>query len=159
MMITEPVYKSILLASHGTEGARAAELEALRLVTVGSRIHHLIVVPDFWKGMMGDDWLNNASTRDTYGKYLETELGREIDEHTSRLRTETEGANIQYSFQITVGKPEQCLIKTSQLAAYDIIIMGSPRPKGKSGLRSRMKMEPLVRSLTMPLLIVPFPDE
>lgn len=157
--MSELIYKSILLASHGTEGARVAELEALRLATVDSRIHHLIVVPDFWKGMMGDDWLNNASTRDTYGKYLESELGREIDEHTDRLRTEVESANIQYDFQITVGKPEQCLIKTSQLAAYDIVVMGSPRPKGKSGLRSRMKIEPLVQSLTMPLLIAPYPDE
>jgi len=44
--------KRILLASHGTEGARAAEKMAFSLCQKQTALHHLVVVPDFWKGMM-----------------------------------------------------------------------------------------------------------
>jgi hypothetical protein len=53
--------RAILLASHGTPGARAAEAAAFDLCAQEGRVHHLVVVPDFWKGMLGDDWLNNAA--------------------------------------------------------------------------------------------------
>ncbi len=49
---------NILLASHGTEGAIAAEKMALSLCEKGARLHHLLVVPTLWEGMTGDDWLN-----------------------------------------------------------------------------------------------------
>jgi 2-isopropylmalate synthase len=39
----------------------------------------------------------------------------------------------------------------------ELVVIGSPRPAGVRGLRSRMQMETLVRALTVPLLIVPYP--
>jgi len=38
-----------------------------------------------------------------------------------------------------------------------LVVIGSPRPAGQRGLRSRMQLESLVRSLAVPLLIVPHP--
>lgn len=129
----------------------------MALCAPGGAIHHLVVVPDFWKGMMGDDWLNNASTRDRYGRYLESELGREIQEHADRLRGEVEACGIPYEYQIMLGKPERCLLDVCGDAVFDVAVIGSPRPKGKRGFRSRMALEPLARSLAVPLLIVPYP--
>ncbi len=147
----------ILLASHGTEGARAAERQTLELCGNGGQIHHLVVVPDFWKGMTGDDWLNNGSTRNRFRDYLESELEGEVREQVTRLQGEAEARKIGYSAEVMVGKPEECLIEASRKQRYDMIVMGSPRPKGKPGLRSRMAAEPLLRNLTSPLLIVPYP--
>jgi nucleotide-binding universal stress UspA family protein len=151
--------KNILLASHGTDGAQAAERMATALCAEHGHIHHLYVVPDLWKGMMGDDWLNNRITRDRYGRYLESELGREIDEHCSRVQGQAKERGIRYTSEIMLGKPDQCLVRVSQNASYDLVIMGSPRPKGVPGLRSRMSLEPLVRGLAIPLLIAPYPDD
>jgi nucleotide-binding universal stress UspA family protein len=39
----------------------------------------------------------------------------------------------------------------------DLVVIGSPRPTGVRGLRSRMQLEALVRGLAVPLLIVPHP--
>ncbi len=149
---------NILLASHGTEGAVAAENVALQMCDKGARLHQLIVVPTLWQGMTGDDWLNNGSTRDTFRRYLESELGREIDEYCQRLSDEAEQNEIEYSRVIVVGEPEVCLLEASQNDDFDLVIMGSPRPRGKKGLRSRMPTEPLAHSLRVPLLIVPYPD-
>jgi len=151
------ITNQVLLASHGSEGAIAAENMAFSMCSEGGKIHHVIVVPDLWKGMMGDDWLNNGVTRDRFGNYLEAELESEVQVHVDRVRDKAEKHKIDYSSEIVVGKPDKCLIDASRNAEYDLVVMGSPRPKGKSGLNSRMRTEPLTRSLTIPLMIAPYP--
>ena len=149
----------VLLASHGTEGAKAAERMVFQLCGKGTKVHHLVVVPDFWKGMTGDDWLNNGSTRNRFRDYLESELEGEVREHVRRLQEEAANQKVEYSAEVMVGKPEECLIEASRKADFDLVVMGSPRPKEKKGLRSRMKTEPLTKALTAPLMIVPYPNE
>jgi len=150
-------FAHIVIASHGTPGAQAAEQAALAWCRAGGRLSHLVVVPDLWRGMMGDDWLNNASTRDTYGKYVESELQREIDVHVGRLRSQAAAAGIAYEFRVVLGKPTECLLAFSREAAPDLVVIGAPRPKGITGLRSRMHPEQLAGALAMPLLVVPYP--
>lgn len=153
----------ILLASHGTPGAMAAVQAALALCQTHGQgtgtIHHLVVVPDLWKGMTGDDWLNNGSTRDRYRRYLESTIGSEVDEHCNQVRQEAETQGIQYSQEIRVGKPDQSLLDCCANREVDLVVMGSPRPKGIPGLRSRMHMETLAKSLSVPFLVVPFPHQ
>lgn len=149
----------VLLASHGTEGAMAAEQMAMNLCNKDSSLHHLIVVPTLWQGMTGDDWLNNGSTRDTFRRYLESELGREIDTHCDRINHAASEHEISYSKSIILGDPDQVLLEACKDQQYDLVIMGSPRPKGKKGLRSRMSTQPLLKALTTPLLIVPYPND
>ena len=150
---------NVLLASHGTEGAMAAEHMALQLCNKGSRLHHLIVVPTLWKGMTGDDWLNNGSTRDTFRRYLESELEREVDEHINRVSHAAEEHQLEYTNDVIIGEPEECLLDACKKDGYDLIIVGSPRPKGKSGLRSRMVTDLITRNLSVPVLIAPYPCE
>ena len=149
--------RHILLASHGTDGARAAEKTALALCPKGGTLHHLIVVPDFWKGMMGDDWLNNAMTQDTYGRYVESQLEDEVRSHIRRLQKLATKRRIRYRPDMVLGKPTDCLIERARRTGLNLVVMGSPRPRGKTGLRSRIDTDKLVRALRVPLLIVPYP--
>ncbi|MEW8505340.1 MAG: universal stress protein [Candidatus Thiodiazotropha sp.] len=149
--------KRILCASHGTDGARAAEEQALRLCHNDAALHHLIVVPEFWKGMMGDDWLNNAVTREKFGNYLEGQLDGEVAEVVERLDRATRETGAEFSFESHFGEPAECLLGASRGSAFDLVVIGSPRPKGMQGLRSRMDIGRLVRELKIPLLIVPHP--
>jgi len=150
-------YTHILLASHGTPGACAAEMAAFNLSSPDTSLHHLIVVPDFWKGMLGDDWLNNASTQIRYGQYLEGELEKEVQDNINRVSAEAKARNIGYTYEFMLGKPADCLLKVANHAHFDIIIMGSPRSKNQEGLKSRMQCETLLRGLSTPLLIIPHP--
>lgn len=149
-------FAHVLVASHGTPGAQAAERAAFALCRA-QRLSHLIVVPDLWHGMMGDDWLNNASTRDVYGKYVENQLQREVQSHIDRMRPHALADDIAYEFRVVLGTPTECLLAFSREAAPDLVVIGSPRPKGVSGLRSRMHVEQLTGALAMPLLVVPYP--
>lgn len=149
--------KHILLASHGTPGARAAERAAFALCGPKTTLHHLIVVPDFWKGMMGDDWLNNISTRDTYGRYVEAELEGEVRRHIARVGRQAARRRIRYRPEVVFGKPEQCLLDCLRRQRMDFVVLGAPRPRSHTGLRSRMLTEKLLRFLKVPTLIVPHP--
>ncbi|SFP98696.1 Nucleotide-binding universal stress protein, UspA family [Nitrosomonas cryotolerans] len=157
-MPEKQAFGRILLASHGTEGAMAAENKAVSTCTQGGTIDHLIVVPTLWQGMTGDDWLNNGNTRDKFCRYLETELGREVDEHIQRVHQQAQAHALGYNKIITFGEPDESLLYYSKKTLFDLVIIGSPRPPGKKGLRSRMLTQDLIRSLAIPLLIVPYPS-
>lgn len=147
----------VLVASHGTPGARAAERAALELASPAATIFHLVVVPDLWKGMMGDDWLNNASTRAAYGRHVESQLAREIEEHRLALEREVQATGRRYEMKAVLGKPDQALIEHATAIHPDLVVIGSPRPPGAPGLRSRMRVDKLAGALDAPLLVIPHP--
>lgn len=149
---------NILLASHDSPGARAAENFVLEHCQAKSNITHLIVVPDFWKGILGDDWLNTSKTRRHFTHYLESTLSQEIDQHIRRLQPAMETKSLHYQFKVTRGDPLQCLlIATTAAEKYDLVVLGSHRPKCVTGFRSRMLGNKLLRRLKTPLLLIPFP--
>ncbi len=151
--------KKLILASHATPGARAAEDAAFELCAdSGASLYHLLVVPDFWKGMMGDDWLNNVATQIRFGNYLENQLVQEVADEIERLSKRAEKDGIAYRDDVRLGKPAQCLIDACEKGNFDLCVIGSPRPKGAEGYRSRMDLKPLTQSLPVRLLIVPHPD-
>lgn len=151
-------FSQILLASHNTRGAQAAEQLAFELAIQNrSQIHHLIVVPDFWQWMTGDDWLNNAHTQKEYGDYVESELDQEIQRHIVRLQTITKESDIPYQYLIIKGKPNEVLIEKAAPNSFNLVVMGSPRPKGVEGLNSKMLTKSVPTELQLPLLIAPFP--
>lgn len=151
-------FDKLVLASHGTDGARAAEAAAIGLCEGGgAALYHLFVVPDFWKGMMGDDWLNNAVTQIRFGRYVENQLAREAAEEVQRLTAAAESRGVAITTVVRLGKPALCLLEVCAERNPGIVVIGSPRPKGTPGFRSRMALEPLVRSLAAPLMIVPYP--
>jgi len=151
--------KKILVASHGTTGALVAEQAAIDLcLENAATLHQLLVVPDFWKGMMGDDWLNNAVTQIRFGEYVENELARDAATETQRLAKACKQAGISCSNTVKLGKPAICVIEAIEKENFDFVVIGSPRPKGIPGYRSRMDLELLARKLTTPLLAVPYPQ-
>lgn len=130
---------------------------AFALAAPGARLSQLVVVPDFWKGMMGDDWLNNATTRDAYGRHVERQLEREIEEEVARVRAQARERELRYERRVVLGKPAECLLEAAAMLGPALVVIGSPRPAGTRGLRSRMALETLVRGLAVPLLIAPHP--
>ena len=107
--------------------------------------------------MMGDDWLNNASTRAAFGRYLEGQLGREIERHIDRVRMAAHGRDLEYRPKVMFGEPDECLVEQAALADAELVVIGSRRPRGVEGLRSRLRVERLVGKLRAPLLVVPHP--
>ncbi len=151
-------YAQLSLASHGTPGARAAESLAFACCAPGATLHHLFVVPELWNGMMGDDWLNNVRTRIRFGRYLEDQLEGEIDDNLRRLAQRAAELGVNYLPEVRQGEPTECLIAWRAEHPGEVLVIGSPRPKGEEGLRSRLRLDTLLRALTVPLLVAPHPN-
>lgn len=152
-------HNHVLLASHGTDGAIAAELAAMQACKKGDHIHHLLVVPEFWAGMTGDDWLQNGSTRNTFRRYLEGELSREVDEHIARVSKLANEHELNYTSQVVVGEPTKTLLATVAQTKFDVLVMGSKRPKRVAGLRSRMLADDVQKQANIPVMIVAYPEQ
>lgn len=145
----------ILLASHGTAGAIAAETTALNLCAPGGLLYQLLVVPDFWKGMMATDWRNQSVARNEFARHLESELEKEIRAHRDRVCQAAHAKHLQYEFVMAQGEPPQLLLEFVDTYAVDLIVAGAPRPRGTLGFRSRMITDRVLRALPVPILIVP----
>lgn len=147
-----------LLASHGTIGAKAAEQKTFDICDTNSQVTHLVVVPEFWKGMLGDDWLNNSSTRIQFGHYLESLLEEEVDQNISRVREQFNHLDIQYTAKVVMGNPEECLLKIFNEFVFDAVVIGSQRPKNMQGLYSRMLSNTVTHKISAKLIQVSHPN-
>lgn len=146
--------KVLLLAHHGTAGARCAEGLAFSVAAPGTtRIVHLLVVPDFWGGMQGDDWLNNAWTRDAFARHVEGQLESDARAEVEALAARCGERGLACESVVRYGDPARCLIEAARECGADLVVIGPPRPKGEPGYRSRMDLERLIRGLAAPLLV------
>ena len=84
-------------------------------------------------------------------------LAGEIAQHQESLEGRVRAAGACYSSRVVIGKPADCLLALAAEIDPGLVVVGSPRPRGISGLRSRMQMETLVKGLKAPLLVVPYP--
>jgi nucleotide-binding universal stress UspA family protein len=148
---------SVLLASHDTEGSRAAERAALDAVIEGGRLHHLVIVPQFWQSITGDGWRINASTEHAFCDYVEAQIEREILAHLTRVHETARSRGIHYSASSRHGPLETCLLAAAEAADFNLVVIGSPRPKGRPGLRSRINLDKLAARLRVPLVVIPHP--
>ena len=146
---------TILLAYHGTDGSKRAETLAYQIITrEGGRIVHLLVVPqEVWAGMQGDDWLNNASTRDTFGSYVENMLEKDAAAEIAVVEAHCKQHGLVYSPMLRLGDPADCLVAAAKEEKVDLVVIGPPRSKGESGLRSRMDLDKLGRGLHVPYVV------
>ncbi|KAB2846349.1 MAG: universal stress protein [Hyphomicrobiaceae bacterium] len=147
--------RSLLLASHDTLGARAAEEAAFDAVEPGGRLLHLVIIPEFWRSMTGDGWRINASTEHAFCDYLEGQIDAEIREHLRRVHARAQSYGIDYSARSEVGPLAETLIRVANAGAFELVMIGAPRPRKASGFRSRMDLTALARGLKVPLAVIP----
>lgn len=149
----------ILLASHGTVGARAAEQAVLTRLNAGDELIHLMVVPEFWDGMPAEEGSPNTGSSEVFGEYVEDLMEQQARDTFARVGEIARQRGIVYESRLVYGKPAYVMLEAVADISPDYVITGSPRPKHQDGLHSKMITESLLRSMVIPLLIIPYPDE
>lgn len=144
----------LLLCHHGTEGAAFAEALAYDIAEPGrTTLVQCLVVPELWAGMQGDDWLNDASTRDTFARYVEQLLDKDAKRELAAVEARCGERGLAYKAVVRFGDPAECAVAVAAEEQAGLVVIGPPRPKRVLGLRSRMDMERLVRDLSCTLLV------
>lgn len=102
--------------------------------------------------MQGDDWLNNASTRQEFARYVEKMLADEAARWVDRLRQRASEQGVEFSSTVRFGDPtEEVLRLTEQEKAP--LVLGPRRKRGFSGFRSRVDIQKLTSQIKVPLFI------
>lgn len=147
-----------LLASHGSPGAIEAERVALNQCCEGDYIDHLLVVPDWWADMTGDDWLNSGASRNRYRAYIEEQLKQEAEQVFLRLENECYMRGINYSSIFVVGNTPQVFKEFVCAEKYTKIFTGSRRPSSYTGVKDRMLTKKIIKRAGCKLVMVEHPN-
>ena len=145
-----------LLASHGTPGAMAAEQYALAQCRRGDHLDHLLVIPEWWAHMTGDDWLNNGVSRNRYRAYVEQQLDQEAQQVFSRVQHACEAQGIFYSSIFILGDSSK-VFRQHVHSHYEKIFAGSRRPSDCEGLNDRMLTKKSIKCAGSQLITVEHP--
>jgi nucleotide-binding universal stress UspA family protein len=146
--------KHILLTTHGTPGARKAEVLAHEWADrYGAKVTILSIINEAWGDMTCDDWLNTSTTRNTFGSYVAGEISREIGTLWDRLRQEFQGVDID--FLSKAGKLEDVLAEAAREVDADVVIMGAWQQEQAPGFKDRFENRRLHPQMPCPLVVAP----
>jgi len=158
------MFDSLLLCTHGTEGARRAEeLVFTELVQHNPelKVTVLTIIDQDWQAMTGDDWLNSSKTHATFLDYVQAQMARENQADWQRLQQCFPAAE-QAAFVSRVGAIEETIARQAAVGGHDLIVLGPQRKTRRlfnldmeKGLRNRIDMLLLHSLLPCPLLIAP----
>ena len=148
------VMKHILLATHGTPGARKAETLAREWADkYGAKVTILSIINEAWGDMTCDDWLNTSTTRNNFGSYVAGEIAKEIDGVWTRIREDFDGVEID--FLSKGGKLEDVLAEACEKVNPDVAIMGAWQKNQAPGFRDRLENKRLHPQMPCPLVVAP----
>lgn len=150
------MFKKILVATHGTKGAQAAEDLAVDLAREhGAILHCIHVVNEDWKWMTGDDWLNTSASRNRFARHVENELGLEAEVIRKRISEKSSRRAVSVAFENVVGNPGKMILQAASGAGADLIVMGARQPRQDQGFKSRIDWNKLLGESTVPIILAP----
>ncbi len=150
------MFKKILIATHGTKGAQAAEDLSVDLAEEhGAALHCLHVVNEDWKFMTGDDWLNTSACRNRFARHVEDELGLEAEVIQKRISEKASRRSVAVTFEKKVGNPGKLILAAASVAGADLIVMGGRQQRQDQGFKSRIDWNKLLIESTIPIILAP----
>jgi nucleotide-binding universal stress UspA family protein len=162
------MFQSILLCTHGTQGARAAErlvFEQLAVVRPQTKIVVLTVIDQDLQNMTGDDRLNSSASNAPHLNQAQQQVGKVIEEEWERIRNSYPRSDTA-KFHHPVGPLEETMAKAARVLGCDCIVIGPQRQSRRllklqmdQGQRSRLDNGKLHPLLPCPLLVAPALDE
>ncbi len=157
------MFTTILLCTHGTDGAKKAEAFVFEKLQADPKLNItvLTVLDEDWRQMTGDDWLNSSKTHTTFLDHVESQMNEEIAEEWQRITAAYPIAE-QTKFIQRTGNIAEAICQTAKELACDLIVIG-PWQKSKKfsihstrvGLKATLKNKELHPLLPCPLLIAP----
>ena len=149
------MFKKILVATHGTEGAKKAESYAIELAReLGADLHGLYVIHKGWGSLVGIEWLHSSEKRMDFYRYAESELYRMADAALTGFvqRAETRGLNVKSS--VRVGDPGDVIAEEAGTLGADIVIIGSSSNRRSEEYRAKISLIKLLKSAPCSVLRV-----
>ena len=146
------MFNKILVATHGTEGAKKAELYACKLARVfGAELHVLYVIHSGWSSLVGMEWLHSSNTRMDFFRYAESQFNlraKEVLEAFTDIATD-----IKITTSVKVGEPTEIILEEARVHHSDLIVIGCASRVRSEEYKARISMKKLLRFAPCPVLL------
>ena len=150
------MFKQILLATHGTRGAQAAEDLSVDVAREwGAKIHCIHVIHEDWNLMTGDDWLNTSASRNMFARHVEAELDGEAEAIRKRISEKASQHAVPLTFEKAVGNPGSLILQSARAVGADLIVMGSRQRSQDKGFKSRIAWDKFLLESAVPIMLAP----
>ena len=147
------MFNKILIATHGTKGARKAELYAIRLARAfDAELLGLYVIHKGWSSLVGIEWLHASHVRMEFYRYAESQFHQRANQVLDELRSRTEGIKIVTS--VRVGEPTDVIAEEAEKNQAEIIVVGTDSSERSEEYRARISIKKLIKKAPCPVLVV-----
>jgi nucleotide-binding universal stress UspA family protein len=146
------MFNKILVATHGTEGAKKAELYSCELAKIfGAELHGLYVIHKDWSSLVGIEWLHSSHTRMEFYRYAESQFNLRAQEVLGAFRNSASGIKITTS--VKVGEPTDIILEEARVHHSDLIVIGCASSVRSEEYKARISMKKLLRFASCPVLL------
>lgn len=146
------MFRNILVATHGTEGARKGEALSIGLAKAfDSHLHGLYVIHKGWGSLVGIEWLHSSERRMDFYRYAESEFYRRAEEVMESFKAKAEGLTVLT--EIAVGEPAEVIARVAREMSADLIVIGDRSSVRSEEYQARVSLRKLMKLASCPVLV------
>ncbi|MBI5180599.1 MAG: universal stress protein [Nitrospirae bacterium] len=147
------MFKKILLATHGSDGAQKAEDAALKLAKENkAKLSVLYITHASWATMSGIDWLNRSNTRMRFARHMEDELENDAKTIIENFQKKAKKAGVKAEVIKVVAEPYDAILEQSKKSKPDIVVIGAPQKYSKV-YKYRIPYKKFLQEISCPVFI------
>lgn len=146
------MFKRILIATHGTEGAKRAESYAIELAgAFGAELHGLYVIHKDWSSLVGIEWLHSSERRMEFYRYAESQFNIRAEEVLRAFAKRAKGMEVATS--VKVGYPAEVIAEEAMNRHIDLIVVGGNSDVRSEEYKARISLKRLMKLAPCPVLV------
>lgn len=149
------MFKKILIATHGTNGAKKAEELALEIACQNeAELFALYVINSNWSSLTGIEWLNASHTRMKFYRHLETELYKKAEKTLGDINNLAVKRGVKINNIISVGVPEDVLVDECLKNQIDLLVLGRKAKGERAEYKYSLQLKKIKNHVSCPILLV-----
>lgn len=147
------MFKRILIATHGTEGAQKAESYAIGLARQSAaELHGLYVIHKDWSSLVGIEWLHSSEKRMEFYRYAESQFNIRAEEVLRAFAERAKGIKVATS--VKVGDPAEVIAEEARDRQIDLVVIGDKGNVRSEEYKARISLKRLMKLTPCPVLVV-----
>lgn len=150
------MFKKILIATHGTEGAQKAESYAIGLTRQsGAELHGLYVIHKDWSSLVGIEWLHSSERRMEFYRYAESQFYIRAEEVLRAFAERAKGMEMEVATCVKVGDPAEVIAEEALDRHIGLIVVGDNSDvRSSEEYKARISLKRLMKLAPCPVLVV-----
>ncbi len=149
------MFKKILIATHGTTGAKKAEQLAIEIASQhGSELFAMYVINSNWSSLTGIEWLNASHTRMKFYNHMEKDFYQKAKQVLEDINRAASQKQVKINNIISVGIPEEAIIEECAKNHIELLVLGRGVKGERAEYKYTLQLNKIKNKASCPILLV-----